>query len=222
MSYRTLLCARWHERALVTRKSLFGESDEKLRPVAVPSQVDVPVPGTVGPAYERGGLAIVSVNPAGGRDGFRPTAGDAELYRAAETFREVGDLQAFERMADAYLTGMPNWGAQWRIISDLLQTTRTSLEQLSYPYLVPFRSRGDQGSRLPRTVLEMGYNLGFPSILEALQPGLVIAVDRPSERACERVRAESGLRFDLVYYTRQRDAHAARSATLRELAQRSS
>jgi hypothetical protein len=183
----------------------------------VPSQIDICVPGMVGLDYRQGGLAIVSVNPAGGRDGFAPTSGDKALYEAAAAVSRSGETELFERLSRAFVLGMPSWGAQWRVVSDLLQATGTSLTMLAYPYLVPFRTRGDAGSRLPAPVLDSGYRSGFREILEALRPGLLIAVDRPSEEACRRFKLDTDSDATIVYYTRKRDAHTERARVLAQL-----
>jgi hypothetical protein len=171
-----------------------------------------------GERYESGGLAIVSVNPAGGKDDFRPTLRDAELYQAAIAISKTNDVQVFERMNRAYRSGMPSWGAQWRHISAILAATHTSLWQLAYPYLVPFRTRGDNGSALKGDVVDRGYKSGFVEILLQLQPALVVPVDRHSEAAVLRLKSEKSMPFDVIYYTRQQNAHAARTATLQKLA----
>lgn len=217
---RIALAALWHRRALVTRTEIFGFADEKLLPVAAPSQVEICVPGMVGNDYTAGGVAIVSVNPAGGRDGFRPTLTDESLYAAAAELRTSADLGAFDRLNDAFVAGMPSWGPQWRVIESILRATRKHLSEISYPYLVPFRSRGDAGSTLSQGILDRGYASGFQEIVAALRPGHIVAVDRPSERACLRLIAETSLSSELTYLTRKRDAHAERAATLDLLSQK--
>ncbi len=216
---RDKLAQLWHQRAKLTRADIFGSHDATLRPIAVPSQVDICVPGMVGPEYQAGGLVIVSVNPAGGRDGFIPTAGDKALYEAAVAVRRSDEPEHFERLCQAFIRGMPSWGPQWRIINDLLKATGTRLTELAYPYLVPFRSRGDEGSRLPKPVLDAGYLCGFAELLEALEPRLLIAVDRPSESACQEFKRSTGSEARLVYFTRRRDAHSERARVLAELAE---
>jgi hypothetical protein len=90
------------------------------------------------------------------------------------------------------------------------------LDAIAYVYLVPFRTRADAGSSLPSGVIDVAARSGFFDLLDALQPGLVIAMDRPSERAARRWAAsrESG---EMLYYTRKRDDHAGRAKFLGEL-----
>lgn len=214
---RSLLAKLWHERANVTRKTIFGQFDEALMPTAAPSHAGTSVPGMVGYDYARGGLVIVSVNPAGGRDGFTATAGDDQLYGAALKVKTSADLSAFENLNAAFVQGMPHWGPQWRIVESILAATKKQLSEIGYPYLVPYRSRGDAGSRLPSAVLENGFSTGFGEMIRALSPGHVVAVDRPSERACMRVLSEFDVGFHLTYLTRKRDAHAERASTLSAL-----
>lgn len=217
MANRSDLAKLWYERAKVTRQDVFGAADIDLRPIAASSQADVAVPGMVGENYEQGGLAIVSVNPAGGKDDFHPTSGDAKLYEAAKAMGQCDDVETFERMNEAYRLGMPSWGAQWRHINAILTATHRSLRQLAYPYLIPFRTRGDKGSALKQDVIDRGYQSGFVEIMQELRPALVIPVDRHSENAVHRLRAETSMPFEIVYYTRQQNAHATRAETLQSL-----
>ncbi len=205
---RSILAKLWHKRASITRQDIFGSADVDLRPVATSSQADVAVPGMTGENYESGGLAIVSVNPAGGKDDFRPTLGDAKLYEAARAIGKSDDVQSFEQMNQAYRLGMPSWGAQWRHVNAILTATDRSLLQLAYPYLVPFRTRGDKGSALKQDVIDRGYRSGFVEIMRELQPNLVIPVDRHSEAAVYRLKRETSMPFEIVYYTRQQNAYA--------------
>ena len=217
MPDRSSLALLWHARAKLTRYEIFLAFDTALRPVAASSQADICVPGMVGRNYLRGGIAIVSVNPAGGTDTFVPTAGDAILYRACKRVGDTTDVEDFETMINAYIDGMPYWGPQWRIISSILQATGRTLPQIAYPYLVPFRTRGDAGSKLPQAVLDNGYRMGFATALHALNPAFLIAVDRPSESACGRAVAEHQLDCQVIYLTRKRDAHDERTRTLKRL-----
>lgn len=218
MADRSTLARLWHERAKITRKDIFGSADANLRPLSSLSQADVTAPGMVGEKFESGGLAIVSVNPAGGKATFRPTAGDGKLYEAAKGIAQSDDVPAFERMNQAYRLGMPSWGAQWRHINAILTAANRSLWQLAYPYLVPFRTRDDLGSALKQDVVDRGYKSGFIEIMRELQPALVIPVDRHSEAAVHRLKSETSMPFDIIYYTRQQNAHATRAETLLTIA----
>lgn len=211
------LARLWHERAQLTRVEIFGAAEESTRPTSMPSQVDVCVPGMVGRTYGARGVVIASVNPAGGRDGFTPTSGDDELYRAAGKIRESANVDLFEKLNRAFEIGMPSWGAQWRVVNRILKAIQQPLSNIGYPYLVPFRSRGDAGTSLRQEVFDRGYTTGFRNILSCLLPAYLIAVDRPSERACLRARKELGLDCEIIYFTRKRDAHAEQAAVLAEL-----
>lgn len=217
MADRQTLAKLWHERAKVTRQEIFRTSDIDLRPATAASQADVAVPGMVGKDYQSGGLVVVSVNPAGGKDDFRPSSGDSKLYRAAKAIAQSADVPLFEEMNEAYLEGMPSWGAQWRHINAILTATKRNLRELAYPYLVPFRTRGDNGSALKQDVIARAFGAGFAEIMQELQPALVIPVDRHSEAAVARLKNETAMLFDIVYYTRQQNAHADRVATLKKL-----
>jgi hypothetical protein len=131
--------------------------------------------------------------------------------------RTSADLGAFENLNKAFVQGMPHWGPQWRVIESILAATKKQLSEIGYPYLIPYRTRGDAGSRLPSAVLENGYSTGFGEIIRALSPAHVVAVDRPSESACMRILSEFDVGFQLTYLTRKRDAHAERATTLSAL-----
>lgn len=221
MADRSALARLWHKRAKITRQEIFGAMDANLRPVKSVSQADVAVPGMVGENFQCGGLAIVSVNPAGGKDDFRPTPGDDKLYEATKAIAMSDDLNAFEVMNQAYRSGMPLWGAQWQHINAILTASQRSLQHLAYPYLVPFRTRGDNGSALRQDVINRAYETGFVEIMRELQPTLIIPVDRHSEFAVQRLQRETSMQFDVFYYTRQRNAHATRADTLRRIGEHS-
>lgn len=214
---RQTLADVWHKRALVPRLKIFADEDEGLRPILPQSHADVSVPGMVGPHFEAGGLAVVSINPAGGTDTFKPTKGDGALYAAAKATNHTNDLAAFEVMNEAYIAGMPSWGAQWWHIRAILEASGSALSRLAYPYLVPFRTRGDNGSRLKPEVVSRAYDLGFVDVFAALQPSLVVTVDRLSEAAVAKYQAEQGTSFLSIYYTRQRSAHKKREETLQKI-----
>ena len=65
-----------------------------------------------------------------------------------------------------------------------------------------------------------GYERHLRRQLDILRPGLIIAVDRPSERFSRTWAGAQTDESDVFYYTRRRDAHAERKLLLAELRER--
>ena len=218
MINRQIVAQLWQARAQLSRQQILGSFDKDLMPVVEQPNARTAIPGSVGRNYQERGLVIVSVNPAGGRDSYIGSDHDNAIYGAARALAEctASDLvPVFERLNSAMEAAMPGWGPQWRVIRELLDAVGSDLDTLAYVYLVPFRTRHDEGSRLPRPVLAAGASNGFADIIRVLRPGHVIAVDRPSEAAVNDLAGVGG--FKCTYYTRKRDAHAERAKIRDEL-----
>jgi hypothetical protein len=212
----------FQRRARLSRNQL-GIDESKLRPISAAQHVDIAIPGYVGGEYRSGGLCLVSVNPAGGKDDYSASAGDQLIYEAATRFSSAGRLDEslgeLEALGNAFVSAMPFWGAQWGHVRNIIAAADTDLKSIAYVYLVPFRTRGDAGSSLPAPVFQSALQHGFFEILDALDPALVIAMDRPSQQAAERWSNRQG-NVDVRYYTRKRDDHAGRARFLDELRSR--
>jgi hypothetical protein len=227
MTTRRELANIWRESAQITRQGIFGSADP-LRPIypddnrILNEQIDVPAVGMVGQTY-RGDLAILSVNGAGGKFDHRPLPSSDAMYVQLRRLRDADPgetaLDAFEAVNRAYVATMPDWGNQWRHIWRICEAAGSRLDEIAYLYLVPFRTRNDDGSKIPRTFLDGGYERHLARQLRAVAPKLVITIDRPSESAALRYRREVP-HTEVIYYTRKRDAHPERDETLRTIASR--
>jgi len=217
------LAAAFHRRARLSRTDL-GVDGPALRPSSAPEHVDIAVPGFVGTEYGPGGLCLVSVNPAGGKDAYSPTPGDKMIYDAAAGFIEAASDEveaAFQALGRAFVSAMPAWGSQWRHVSAIIDAANAPLNAITYVYLVPFRTREDKGSRLPVDVQQKGVRHGFYDVLDAVRPGLLIAMDGPSKRAIEGWAAKRGHNSAVIYYPRKHDDHAGRASALQGIRQAS-
>jgi len=216
------LVKAFQRRATLTREQL-GVDGAKLRPISALQHVDIAVPGYVGKEYRSGGLCLVSVNPAGGRDNYSPSTGDQLIYQAAAKLSsgERADQSArdLEDLGNAFVSAMPFWGAQWGHVRNIISAANVDLTSIAYVYLVPFRTKGDAGSSLPVPVIQSALRHGFFEILNVLDPALVITMDRPSQRATEQW-SDRHRRGEVLYYTRKRDDHAGRARFLDELRRR--
>ena len=227
MTTRPQLADLWHDAAQITRRHIFGPSDS-LRPVypdenrVLLDQIDVPAVGMVGPSY-RSDLAILSVNGAGGKIDHRSLPSSDTMYEAVRRLRDAASgasaLEAFEVLNQAVMASMPDWGVTRQHIGKILEAADKSLEEISYLYLVPFRTRGDAGSRIPDAFLDAGYRHHLVRQLRCVAPALIIAIDRPSERAALRYREEAPT-TEVIYCTRKHDAHAERARTLAAISSR--
>jgi hypothetical protein len=222
------MASLWHAGAQMIRTDIFGRADP-LRPSyetsgSVVEQVSVPAMGMVGPSYLPGSLAFVSVNPAGGKPGAKSSLVDDDLYRMVEQLRDARDessqLKSFEGLAKCFVASMPTWTIWRQYLDPVLAAISKTLAECAYLYLVPFRTRGDAGSSLPDEFAAAGYARHLYKQLQLLRPGLVIAVDRPSERYSLKWAAERADKPVVFYFTRKRDAHAERKLLLAEIRSR--
>src|SRR5258708_23700604 len=163
---RSAMASLWPAGAQLTRADVFGRADP-LRPGydtlsnSIVEQVSVPAMGMVGAAYLPGSLSFVSVNPAGGKPGAKSSPVDDELYRMVEQLRDAQDessqLNSFEDLASCFTVSMPTWTIWRQYIDPILAAISKTLEECAYLYLVPFRTRGDNGSRMPEQFAATGY-----------------------------------------------------------------
>jgi hypothetical protein len=224
MTTRQQLANLWREAAQITRKDIFGPRDA-LRPVyslkdnILTDQIDIPAVGMVGPNYG-GKLAILSVNGAGGKDNSLSLPSSDRMYAAFRHLRDATPgapaLAAFEALNTAVIASIPDWGVAKQHTQKILDAAQKSLDDIAYLYLVPFRTRGDAGSTMDQAYLDAGYSRHLVQQLRAVAPKIIIAIDRPSERASHRYRREAP-HTNVIYYTRRRDAHAERTKTLAAL-----
>lgn len=215
----------WHERAQIRRPDIFG-ADDPLRPEyatngVILSQVDTPALGTVGDKYKRGGMAFVSVNPAGGKSDSTSTEADALLYQAFARMRDAADADyqalAFQELVRHFSSSIPEWTIWRQYIRPILSALDLDFNEVCYLYLVPFRTKKDSGSTMHKKYTVAGYEMHLKHQLDLLMPSLIVAVDRPSERHCEQWGKQRPETTKVFYFTRKRDAHAERRALLVEL-----
>lgn len=224
---REQLSDLFHEAAQITRKDVFGSGDE-LRPVylkkdnILTGQIDVPSVGMVGPEYD-GSVVILSVNGAGAKDNVKSLQSSDRMYAALCNLRDAAPgasaQAAFEALNLAVIASVPDWGVSKQHILKILEAVHKSVKDIAYLYLVPFRTRDDKGSTMNQKYFDAGYDRHLARQLRALTPKVIIAIDRPSECAARRFQIEAP-QTEVIYYTRKRDAHVERKATLAYLALR--
>ena len=208
---RAEIAAFWHECASIRREAIFGLADP-LRPTyrhrSLQWQVDVAAAGYVGIDYEPGGVVMLSVNPAGGRENLEPDPASDKMYECLLAFRDLkpnGRLgRAFEDSHSAFRRSYPNWTITRKHYNKILTTLGTRFDELAFLYAVPFRTRGDTGSTMSRSFVGNGYKKHLKRQMLLLRPGTVIAMDRPSEDSANRYRREEAPEMRVCYWTRQR------------------
>ena len=230
-SRRSEIAELWRRGARLIRADIFGP-DDPLRPVYenrgnLDWQVDVAAVGMVGTGYRPGGLAILSINPAGGSPTSRTDFLSDRMYEGFKHLRNAAKgrhaLVAFEESNKAFIASMQSWGSMTRYLDQIRKAMNWDYEDIAYLYLVPFRTRGDNGSQMERTIrgrghIEKGYEKHLKRQLDLLSPGLVIAMDKPSNAIGQRYRDEADPNMEIVYFPRKRDAHSERNEVLRDLA----
>lgn len=227
MTLRQAIAHLWRESAQITRADIFGAGDS-LRPVytsesALSEQIDVAAVGMVGKGYSPGSVSLLSVNPAGGSANASTNTASDEMYEAFRAMRRARSTMeaaaCLDRVEKAVTASMPHWPITTQYVNPILDALGKHVEEIAYLYLVPFRTAGDSGSKMPRAYCDAGYRLHLQPQLDLLQPGFIVCLDRPSEAAARKWAAESGnnTRCKVFYFTRKRDAHAERRALLDEL-----
>ena len=209
---RVEIARLWHECARIRREHIFGPADA-LRPDyqrrSLEWQVDIAAVGYVGIDYEPGGLAMLSVNPAGGRNNLELNPASDRMYECQLAFRDSepngGLRSAFEDSHEAFRRSFPNWTITRKHYSKILTKLGARFDELAFLYVVPFRTRGDKGSAISRRFIVNGYEKHLKKQMLLLTPGTVIAMDRPSEYAAERYRREQAPEMKVCYWTRQRN-----------------
>ena len=232
-SRRRGIAELWRQGARLIRADIFGP-DDPLRPVYenrgnLDWQVDVAAVGMVGTGYRPGGLAILSINPAGGSPMSRTNFLSDRMYEGFKHLRNAAKgrdaLAAFEESNKAFIASMQNWGSMTSYLKQIREAMSWDYEDIAYLYVVPFRTRGDNGSQMERTIrgrdhIGKGYEKHLKGQLDLLSPRLVVAMDKPSNTIGQRYRDGADPDIEVVYFPRKRDAHSERNEVLRDLARR--
>ena len=229
-SNRSQIAELWCRCARLRRTDIFGPADplrpSYARPGNLAWQVGVAAVGMVGANYKSGGLAFLSINPAGGSEHFRTNQLSERMYQGFKGLQNPtepgGELTAFEEMNAAVLPSMPYWASMGKNLEKIREAMKWRYEDIAYLYVVPFRTKGDKGSAMAgsqrgRSYIEQGYEKHLKGQLALLSPGKIIAMDRPSNEIAERYRDEEVPELDVVYFTRKPDAHAERDKILQQL-----
>ena len=229
-SSRMQVARLWCQCARLTRTDIFGPED-LLRPTyATPGnlerQIDIAAVGMVGADYKPGGLAFLSINPAGGSERSRTDPLSDRMYHAFEGLRHTtagAEATAFDQANTAVIASMPNWGSMGRYLEKIRDAMKWNYDDIAYLYVVPFRTRSDRGSAMAnnprgRGYIEHGYRKHLKAQLALLSPG----TDYRDGSTVERDRREVSRRksFGARYRLFHAPAECARGAGQRAPAAR--
>lgn len=206
-------------RATTTRQMIFGMPDV-LMPVSEPVDAITAAPGLVGSHYRSGGVLILSVNPAGGKDDRVSSSDDHFMYAAFRELASASDAELeskFKILNQIIVEQMPSWGVYKRYTAPILKALDLELAEIAYIYAVPFRTRGDHGAKIAPEIVDRAYDTGLGQQLSVLAPSMIIPIDRHSERMTHRYVASCETPPEFQYFTRQRSDHTGRRATLAKL-----
>ena len=213
---RLALAQAWQSRSRVTRQAVFGDS-VALMPNKNREDARTAAPGMVGHEYRPAGVLLLSVNPAGGKDNYQPTSPDIAMYDAFRTLAAAppaAELQAFEAVNEIFMREMPRWTVYRQHIAPVMSALGITLSELAYAYVVPFRITDDAAAAIKPAMVESAWRSGLEAQVLALDPSTIIAIDRKAETCARRYAAVAKRPVNVWYYTRKRDAHAERRATL--------
>ena len=217
-AFREQTADLWRKCATLTRSDIFGHEDSN-RPRYIRAdlqwQVEIVALGFVGVNYRPGRLAILSVNPAGGKADYESDSRANEVYERFRALRDPEDfLDSFEQANRAVLTSIQHWGSTARHCDRILDSVRMNFEDIAFLYVVPFRIADDAGTRMKREYLANGFTRHLRRQLDVLTPGHIVAIDRPSERAALGYQRENDTDMRVTYYTRSYSAEQERLKTL--------
>lgn len=204
------------KRAQLTRSEIFGASDS-LMPVSEVQDASTAAPGMIGTRYSKGNLVLLSINPAGGKDDSTSSISDREMYAGYRALGSSSDAdlnQAFATFNAYVARQMPSWRVYKQHTNRILEALDLELDEIAYLYVVPFRTRADDGARIPVNVVDRAYDAGLDHMLALLSPKVLVAIDRHSERCAIRYSEQSDQPSKVWYYTRKRDAHTERAELL--------
>jgi len=213
---RLAFAQAWQSRSRNKRQAVFGDS-VALMPNKNREDARTAAPGMVGRDYRSGGVLLLSVNPAGGKDTYTPSAPDIAMYdsfRALAAASAAEVLLAFEAVNEIFQCEMPRWTVYRQHIAPVLSALGISISDMAYAYVVPFRIQDDVAAAINPAIAENAWRSGFAAQVLALEPGTIIAIDRKAEACARRYAATAKRPVNVWYYTRKRDAHAERREIL--------
>ena len=219
--FRNGVAELWRSRSSISREHIFGP-DDSLRPISNQSDVDTAAVGAMGENYIAGGLALLSVNPAGGKDDAVASKSDKEMYQLFRSLRDATPTDVALRLrqaSDVVFRQMPGWTVYNQHIAPILDALARNRHDIAYIYVVPFRTRGDKAALIKPAMVDNAWREGLELQLASLKPGTIVTIDRISESIANRYAEMADHPVVVWYYTRKRDAHAERRETLKKMAE---
>ena len=183
----TTLALAFHRAAQVTREALYGTPSDRQLPQNLQADARVPFLGFCGPRYREGGVVLLAINPGGGRDAYASrTPQDSELIPLIERFVAAAPAaapSAFEPMCASYSAQAHTWNL-WRILRPTIEACQTTVEHVCYLNLFPYRTAND--ARPSARALDIAWLQVVAPLLQAIQPGLLIALGKKAGGVAER------------------------------------
>ena len=193
-STRNSLALLWRRILRTDPATLFDTNIGRLQNRSWGDQL--PQPGYVGPDYQRGGLAFVSMNPGGGR-GVGLSAEDLKQYAVLQLLRDDSDSAAglhFESLTAVLQEIMPTWTIVQRFVHPILQQTGIPFSAISYFNLLKWRT--SESNRLG-DMYKRSWQDHTSEQVALLSPSVVIAVGVDAGKAFRRNPVELK-KFDVI------------------------
>jgi hypothetical protein len=153
-------------------------------------------PGYVGPRYQPGGLAFVSMNPGGGRGvGLGPE--DLLQYEALKQLRDCEDAEVeekFDAVADILQEVMPTWTIIQRFVEPILRQTTIPFSSIAYFNLLKWRTSTSNGLN---DLYDISWRHHTCEQVQLPKPSIVIAVEVDAGKAFRRHHSRA-LHFDVI------------------------
>jgi len=217
-TFRQRAAKVWYSRATIKRSDIFGPEDS-LRPTTNSIDADTPAVGMVGKNYRPRQIVLLSINPAGGKDDSISSHADKAMYQSFRNLQtDQSDLQKFEEANALFSKQMPTWRVFGQHTGPILKALGQTVDQIAYLYVVPFRTRGDDASKIKSWMMESSWKTGLLDQLSVINPSCIVALDRKAEEYALRYASESTESVHIWYYTRKRDAHGERKQILEAMA----
>lgn len=171
-----------------SRENLYAPFPDKQLPLHLQEDARLPMVGFAGAKFKLGNPVLLAINPGGGTDNYRVrTAQDSELFSFIHEFCEARGrniLPAFERMAANYAKQAQEWNL-WRIISPVLDSLCSNLDQVAFVNVFPYRTRND--AKPHAHPLRRAMAQGTVPLLQALRPQTLVCLGKKAGDAMASV-----------------------------------
>lgn len=178
------------------RETLYAPFPDKQLPLHLQDDARLPMVGFAGANFKLGNPVLLAINPGGGTDNYRMrTAHETELFSFIHEFCEASGpniLPAFERMSANYAKQAREWNIRG-IMSPVLDSLYTSLDQVAFVNAFPYRTRKD--AKPHAHPLRQAITRCTVPLLQELRPQTLVCLGKKAGDAMASVTLPDGVMF---------------------------